>query len=315
MSPPALVAKRIDPPSVAGYNYEMSFERTEDDEEEAAAVEVEDVIEDLEKQKRWMEMQFEEAEDAAQGIFQQIPSRVQPLADIEEGKEDEESLNGSDRLVGRLKESLSSTPEFDVLSGRRYFTRSGDVDDLSVDSLQDFERLELELHAEKLRRQSNGSGSQESLNGRRIGSRSSGGDNISVNSLTEFERLERDMAEAAKLTAVPVEDVYHHAAPWVATVFIVLYPFLGSLIFGFWGNLPITTSFVLPLTSLMLISPPVVFTSFLWRTLFHVYLLIGWVLLIASFLLWHQTWRELLRNWAHDLSIKHYPKTYPLQVR
>ncbi|XP_046439964.1 ankyrin-2-like isoform X4 [Daphnia pulex] len=199
ISPPALVARRIDPPSMAGYNYEMSFERTEDEEEEAAAVEVEDSIEDLEKQKRWMEMQFEEAEDAAQGIFQPIPSRVQPLADIEEGKEDEESLNGSDRLVGRLKESLSSTPEFDVLSGRRYFTRSGDVDDLSVDSLQDFERLELELHAEKLRRQSNGSGSQESLNGRRIGSRSSGGDNISVNSLTEFERLERDMAEAAKL--------------------------------------------------------------------------------------------------------------------
>ncbi len=127
--------------------------------------------------------------------------------------------------------------------------------------------------------------------------------------------MQEPMAEAAKLTAVPVEDVYHHAAPWVATVFIVLYPFLGSLIFGFWGNLPITTSFVLPLTSLILISPPVVFTSFLWRTLFHVYLLIGWVLLIASFLLWHQTWRELIRNWAHDLSIKHYPKTYPLQVR
>ena len=201
VSPPALVAKRIDVPNVAGYNYEMSFERAEDQEEEAAIApeEVEDVIEDLEKQKRWMEMQFEEAEDAAQEIYQQIPIRVQPLADIEEGKEDEESLNGSDRLVGRLKESLSSTPEFDVLSGRRYFTRSADVDDLSVDSLQDFERLELELHAEKLRRQSNGSGSQESLNGRRIGSRSSGGDNVSVNSLTEFERLERDMAEAAKL--------------------------------------------------------------------------------------------------------------------
>ncbi|XP_045031248.1 ankyrin-2 isoform X6 [Daphnia magna] len=197
ISPPALVARRIDPPNMAGYNYEMSFERAQDEREDA--VEVEDVIEDLEKQKRWMEMQFEEAEDAAQGIFQPIASRVQPLADIEECKEDEESLNGSDRLVGRLKESLSSTPEFDVLSGRRYFTRSGDVDDLSVDSLQDFERLELELHAEKLRRQSNGSGSQESLNGRRIGSRSSGGDNVSVNSLTEFERLERDMAEAAKL--------------------------------------------------------------------------------------------------------------------
>lgn len=194
--PGGLVAKRIDAP-IAGYNYEMSFERVED--EELVVEETDELIEDLERQKRWMERQFEEAEDAADEIYQQIPIRVQPLADIEEVGEDVESSNGSDRLVSRFKESLSSTPEFDVLSGRRFFTRSGDVDDMSVDSLQDFERLEQELQAQKLRRQSNGSGSQESLNGRKVGSRSSGGDNISVNSLTEFERLERDMAEVAKL--------------------------------------------------------------------------------------------------------------------
>lgn len=212
-SPPGLVAKRIDPPLMAGYNYEMSFERGEDEEmdEELRPVEAEEDVElteeDLEKQKRWMEMQFEEAEDAAEEVFGQLPPRtVQLLADIEEGREDEESLNGSDRsgLAGRLKESsLSSTPEFDVLSGRRYFSRNaaggaaggnGGEDVMSVDSLQDFERLEQELQAVKQRRQSNGS--QESLNGsgKRVG-----GDNVSVNSLTEFERLERDMAEAAKI--------------------------------------------------------------------------------------------------------------------
>lgn len=121
--------------------------------------------------------------------------------------------------------------------------------------------------------------------------------------------------KAAKLSTGSADEMYHHATPWVATVFIVLYPFMGSLVFGLWANLPVTTSFVLPLTSLMLISPPAVFTSFLWRTMFHVYLLIGWVLLIACFLLWHQSWRDIIKNWAHDLSIKHYQKTYPLQVR
>ena len=198
-SPQGLVARRIDQSPPPAYAYEMSFERTTEEED----VDLMDPVleEDLEKQKRWMEMQFEEAEDAAQEVFAScLPSvRPHPLADIEEGKEDEESLNGSDRHMERLKEaSLSSTPEFDVLSGRRYFTR-GDADDMSIDSLQEFERLEKEMILENLRRQSNGSGSQESLNGRRSVGRSSQGDNVSVNSLTEFERLERDLSDAAKI--------------------------------------------------------------------------------------------------------------------
>lgn len=195
-SPQGLVARRIDPDVVA-YTYEMSFERDDDDIEDGLDVNID---QDLEKQKRWMEMQFEEAEGVAQEVFASCVPRTHPLADIEEVKEDEESINGSDRLVERLNKSPSSTPEFDVLSGRRFFTRSGDVDDISIDSLQEFERLENQV--EHLRGHSNGSGSQESLSGRRSGggiSRSSQGDNISVNSLTEFERLERDLAEAAKI--------------------------------------------------------------------------------------------------------------------
>lgn len=121
--------------------------------------------------------------------------------------------------------------------------------------------------------------------------------------------------KTGKLTTLPSEELYHHATAWIATIFIVIYPFVGSLIFGLWADLPLTTSFVLPLTSLMLISPPAVSTTFTWRVLFHVYLLIGWVLLAACFLLWHQSWRDIMRNWAYDLSIKHYQKTYPLQVR
>lgn len=121
--------------------------------------------------------------------------------------------------------------------------------------------------------------------------------------------------KAAKLSTLPADEVYHHATPWVATIFMVLYPFLGTLIFGLWAEQPLTTSFVLPFTSLMFISPPAVSTTFLWRALFHVYLLIGWILVIACFLLWHQSWRDIIKNWAHDLSIKHYQKTYPLQVR
>lgn len=132
----------------------------------------------------------------------------------------------------------------------------------------------------------------------------------------EVAMVPEHSARTAKLLNVPADEVnQHHASPWVATIFLVFYPFLGSLIFGYWGNLPFTTSFVLPLTSLILISPPVFFTSFVWRTLFHVYVLIGWVLLIATFLLWHRSWRDIIRNWAHDLSIKHFTKTYPFQMR
>lgn len=103
--------------------------------------------------------------------------------------------------------------------------------------------------------------------------------------------------------------------PWVSTVLIALYPLLGSMIFGPWADLPPANSFALPIMSLMLISPPEVFFSNWWRVLFTLYLFIGWVLLSGCFILWFQCWRVAFRQWTHDLSIKHYQKTYPIQVR
>lgn len=108
---------------------------------------------------------------------------------------------------------------------------------------------------------------------------------------------------------------HHHAAPWVSTVFTVLYPLLGSVVFGLWADLSVASSFVLPLTSLLLINPPPPLVSYWWRSLFHMYLLVGWVLGIASCLLWLHTWRNIFKQWAHDLSIKKANRTFPLQVR
>lgn len=110
-------------------------------------------------------------------------------------------------------------------------------------------------------------------------------------------------------------EAHQHITPWVSTVLIVLYPLFGSMVFGLWADLPPANSFALPIMSLMLISPPEVFFSNWWRVLFTVYLLIGWVLLSGCFILWFQCWRVAFRQWTHDLSIKHYQKTYPIQVR
>lgn len=107
----------------------------------------------------------------------------------------------------------------------------------------------------------------------------------------------------------------HQATPWVATVFTVLYPVMGSVVFGLWADLSIASSFVLPLTSLLLISPPPPLVSYWWRSTFHLYLLLGWVLLIASCLLWLNSWRNLFKQWTHDLNIKRVNRSYPIQVR
>lgn len=111
-------------------------------------------------------------------------------------------------------------------------------------------------------------------------------------------------------------DDHHRAAPWVSTVFAVLYPILGSVVFGLWADLSVAYSFSLPLLSLMLISPPPALESYWWRSLFHAYLMVGWVLLMASGLLWLHSWRNLFKQWTHDLNIKQaHGRAYPIQVR
>ncbi|XP_066941553.1 ankyrin-2-like isoform X49 [Macrobrachium rosenbergii] len=147
----------------------------------------------IEEQRRWLELQFEESSaaqyDYSQGFMEHVYSG--PLEDIEEEREDAERRDFSHITKNS---SLSSTPEYDVLAGRKFFTRSGEHDDISMNSLQEFENLERAVAVEAVARRSS-SGSQDSLNGRRPDGKSGQGDDISVGSfasLQEFERLEKE---------------------------------------------------------------------------------------------------------------------------
>ncbi|XP_050687556.1 ankyrin-2-like isoform X36 [Eriocheir sinensis] len=148
----------------------------------------------IEEQRRWLELQFEES-NVANFEYSQPPYMQHvysgPLEDIEEEREDAERKDLSHVAKGS---SLSSTPEYDVLAGRKFFTRSGEHDDVSMSSLQEFENLERAVAVEAVARRAS-SGSQESLNGRKPEGKSGQGDDISVGSfasLQEFERLEEE---------------------------------------------------------------------------------------------------------------------------
>ena len=110
------------------------------------------------------------------------------------------------------------------------------------------------------------------------------------------------------------EDQRHHATPWISTALVILYPIAGSALFGLWADMSPVASASLSLTSLMLISPPAASVAGLWwRAAFHLYLIVGWVLFLACCILWHQSWLQLLTQWAYDLSVKpNQHKTFPL---
>ena len=110
----------------------------------------------------------------------------------------------------KLKESLSSTPDFDNIHIRRHIALRGDKDDVSMSSLQEFERLEREVALRGSGSESRGSlGSQDSLevmastNSRnhvnKYPTKSGNGDDISIDShssLQEFEKMEAACREA-----------------------------------------------------------------------------------------------------------------------
>ncbi|XP_065348833.1 ankyrin-2 isoform X5 [Cloeon dipterum] len=143
---------------------------------------VEEYKKDVEEGKKWIEQQF-------RGEYDEFEQRGR-LEDIEEKEETEQSHSGSKvGSLGSYKDSFSSTPEYDVLAGKKYFSKSSEHDDVSMGSLQEFEKLERDIAM----RQS--SGSQDSINGgsfqrRYLTSRTGQGDDLSVSSLKEFERLE-----------------------------------------------------------------------------------------------------------------------------
>lgn len=162
---------------------------------------------DVEAGKKWIEMQFGGEEPAAvsSGYNYEMDFERGPLEDIKE--EDEMgtsskigSLGSQKESVGSfgsgsVKESLSSTPEYDVLAGKKYFTRSGEHDDISMSSLQEFESLETQIALDAAHKRL--IGSQDSLNG--VAKKRVAGDDISLASLQDFEKIERACVEAERI--------------------------------------------------------------------------------------------------------------------
>lgn len=159
---------------------------------------------ELEANKKWIEQQFQgnHAAMMAAGYGYEMEFERGPLEDIKE--EDITDFDPTSSRIGSLgsqkesggsgsiKDSFSSTPEYDVLAGRRYFTKSGEHDDISMSSLQEFENLERVISLEN--RQRLQQSSVESSNGsfkRYYCGRSGQGDDVSVSSLKEFEGLEK----------------------------------------------------------------------------------------------------------------------------
>ena len=193
-----------------------------DDNNESAAkfdlIDNEVIEKDVEDQKKWLESQF----DGNQNIDEYSQYGYgQPLDQILEEEEDRYSHSSEDiKELQRFKESLSSTPDFDQIMGRRpcHASKSGEQDDLSMGSLTEFERLEREVDLGSV----SGSGSHGSLGSsdsletgnaekqkasaannhlvvKVMKSKSGTGDDISVasyNSLKSFEMMEQACRDA-----------------------------------------------------------------------------------------------------------------------
>ncbi|XP_019700064.1 ankyrin-2 isoform X2 [Harpegnathos saltator] len=174
--------------------------------------------------KKWIEMQFH-----SDARVYDIEYDRGPLEDIKE-EEVTDFEAGSSRFgslgshkesigsVGSMRGSFGSTPEYDVLAGKKYFSKPTDHDTVSLTSLQEFESLESAVAAENSRRLQ--CGSQDSINNgslprRYMTGRSGHGDDVSLSSLKDFEGLERACREAhmIELRAREEEDLLEHESP------------------------------------------------------------------------------------------------------
>ena len=140
----------------------MTRSESDDNNEASAKFDLIDnniVEKDVEDQKKWLESQF----DGNQNMDEYAQYGYgAPLDQILEEEEDRYSHSSEDlKELQRFKESLSSTPDFDQIMGRRlgHVSKSGDQDDLSMGSLTEFERLEREVALGSV----SGSGSHGSL--------------------------------------------------------------------------------------------------------------------------------------------------------
>lgn len=172
---------------------------------------------ELEANKKWIEQQFQgdQAAMLAAGYGYEMEFERGPLEDIKEEDINDfaASSYGSQKesggSLGSVKDSYSSTPDYDVLAGRKYFTRSGEHDDISMSSLQEFENLEQAMSLE-MRKFHQGQNSDSSSSGssktRFHHGKNHVGDDISVSSLKEFEGLEHACIQAHKIEVKAKEE-------------------------------------------------------------------------------------------------------------
>jgi len=144
----------------------------------------------LEGRKGWVEMNLSDPANL------RYPYDLEPRGGIlEDIKEEDTDFEVGSSRISSFKDSYSSTPDYDALV-RKLHAR--EHDNLSMNSLQEFESLERVISLEN--RQKHSQSSQESLsNGsypKRGVVKSVHGDDISLSSLKEFEGLENACLEA-----------------------------------------------------------------------------------------------------------------------
>ncbi|XP_046629849.1 uncharacterized protein LOC124310161 isoform X1 [Neodiprion virginianus] len=174
--------------------------------------------------KKWVEMQFQTDARGYEIEYDRGPLediKEEEITDFEASSSRFGSLGSHKESVGSIgsaRGSLGSTPEYDVLAGRKYFTKPSEHDNLSLSSLQEFESLENAVAMESSKKLH--CGSQDSINNgslprRYLTGRSGHGDDVSLSSLKDFEGLETACREAhmIELRAREEEDLLDHESP------------------------------------------------------------------------------------------------------
>lgn len=142
----------------------------------------------LEGSKRWVEMNLADPGNL------RYPYDIDSRGMLEDIKEEDTDFEVGSSRISSFKDSYSSTPDYDALV-RKLHAR--EHDNLSINSLQEFESLEHVISLENRRQQRS---SDESLsngsNPKKQASKSIHGDDISISSLKEFEGLENACMEA-----------------------------------------------------------------------------------------------------------------------
>lgn len=139
--------------------------------------------------QKWVELQFDDDNTINEVYGYNIEYERPPLEDIKEEDTDDlqsskvgsigSQVSHSIDSLGSMKESFSSTPE-----SKRYLGKSLENDNISINSLQEFERLEQLVRIESMKAKSSGSlaSTTSSSNSRK--------DDLSIASLKEFETIE-----------------------------------------------------------------------------------------------------------------------------